>query len=519
MHRRIPLFARITGVAAAAVLAIAGTGGIAAAAPQADEPASTPVDYHIVAGATYAYVVNARQLTPGQQMLVENAVRDSGGTIVMSYPQIGVVVAHSANANFKADVMKNAKGNSVLSVGMTRTVPVKEGTIDNGKTTPGATGKGQQADGVVSEDTSEDVVPDPNEALNAWSQAQIQATAAHEITDGSPRVLVGILDSGIDPNHNEFQGKINYAASVGCVNAGVPNTSPDAWKWTNSTHGTHVAGIIAAARNGIGIVGVAPAVSLAIIKVVNDDGFIYPEYAICGFVWAAEHGVSVTNNSYYIDPFEYWCSDQPDQAAAKEAITRAVNYATSKGIVSVVAAGNGYRDLNFDAQGTTVASAPKYKYYDVGSPNDAAAPTVRQLNSNCTDLPNEIPTVVSVSATTSTGALASFSNRGLGKIDVAAPGNGIQSTLPGNAANPTGRYGSMSGTSMASPHVAGVMALMKSAHPNWTPAQMIDYLHATALPHACPASPTRAQDAPCMGTTEYNSYYGYGIANALGAVQ
>jgi len=206
----------------------------------------------------------------------------------------------------------------------------------------------------------------------------------------------------------------------------------------------------------------------------------------------------VTNNSYYIDPYEYWCSDQPDQAAVKEAVRRAVDFATAHGVVSVAASGNSATDL----------TSPSIT--DTGSPDDGT-PVTRTVNQGCTNIPQGFDGVVSVSAVTSTGALASFSNRGLGAIDVAAPGQNTVSTMPGN------RYQTMSGTSMASPHVTGVLALMKSVHPTWTPAQMITALRAEATGHACPA--TAIGGAACVGDTSNNSYYGYGIVNALAAVQ
>ncbi|PIJ23728.1 peptidase S8, partial [Leucobacter sp. OLES1] len=110
------------------------------------------------------------------------------------------------------------------------------------------------------------------------------------------------------------------------------------------------------------------------------------------------------------------------------------------------------------------------------------------------------------------GQLSYFSNRGLGEIDVAAPGSRILSTLPG------GGYGLKSGTSMATPHVAGVLALMKSAHPNLTPAQLTAKLKADATPTPCSA-PERGNGAACVGTTALNSYFGTGLVNALKAVQ
>ena len=116
----------------------------------------------------------------------------------------------------------------------------------------------------------------------------------------------------------------------------------------------------------------------------------------------------------------------------------------------------------------------------------------------------------SVPTGTQDSRLSSFSNRGLGKIDVAAPGSTILSTIVTNNG-----YGTKSGTSMASPHVAGVLALMKSVHPTWTPAQMIDKLRAQADDKACGA----ATGGPvCVGPVEDNSYFGEGVVDALDAV-
>ncbi|MGO4455269.1 S8 family peptidase [Arthrobacter sp. RAF14] len=286
---------------------------------------------------------------------------------------------------------------------------------------------------------------------------------------------------------------------MNCTTGGRPDQTAGGWYPTTSDHGTHVAGTIAAARNGTGIVGVAPNVRLAAVKVVNDAGFIYPEYAICGFMWAAQRGMDVTNNSYYIDPFEFWCDDQPDQAAVRESVARAVNWSVKRGVVSSAAAGNSSVDFTLNTK-------------DDGSPNDAPAPIDRTINQGCKDIPAQLPGVVTVSSIMKTGQLSYFSNRGLGEIDVAAPGSSILSTIP------NGKYGLKSGTSMASPHVAGVLALMKSAHPELTPAQMEAKLRADATPTPCSAPQANIGPA-CVGTTELNSFYGYGIVNALKAVQ
>jgi subtilisin family serine protease len=323
-------------------------------------------------------------------------------------------------------------------------------------------------------------------------------------------VVVGILDSGIEADHPDLAPNIDAADSVGCVDAGRPDTSRAAWldsKAPGGYHGTHVAGTVAAARNGIGIVGVAPNVRLASVRVVNDDGFIYPEYAVCGFVWAGLKHMDVTNNSYYVDPFEYYCDDQPDQRAAKEAVRRAVTWSTKQGVVHAAAAGNSAQDLS-----------DKSSFQDTGSPDDGT-PVTRTLNSTCDDIPTELDGVVTVSsverypANTLDSRLSSFSNRGLGVIDVAAPGSRILSTIPRTTV--ASGYALLSGTSMASPHVAGVLALMKSAHPTWTPAQMIEKVRQQADDKACT---TAGAGAPCVGPVEDNSYFGEGMVDALDAV-
>ena len=166
--------------------------------------------------------------------------------------------------------------------------------------------------------------------------------------------------------------------------------------------------------------------ALASVKVVNDDGFIYPEYAVCGFVEAGLKHMDVTNNSYYVDPFEFYCDDQPDQHAAKEAVRRAVNWSTDQGVVHAAAAGNSAKDLS-----------DKSLLTDTGSPDDGT-PVTRTLNSTCGDIPTELDGVVTVSsvqrfpAGTLQSRLSSFSNRGLGVIDVAAPGSTILSTVVAN---------------------------------------------------------------------------------------
>ena len=501
---------RRTAIAVASAAAVIGATlftGTATAAPSA-EPVSTPVPIATPDGTVFSYVLNARHQNTGNTRVLEKAVVDAGGVVVQSWPQIGVVIAHSDRASFRAAVTA-AGGNQLESVGASRTVGVSEGTPADVPTT---WAKGYQRDAKKKANGDIEAAPtpatgtDPNESAQ-WDMQMIKADQAHQITDGSRNVLVGVLDSGIDPDHPDLAANIDVADSVNCTDSGRPDLSATGWNPTTSDHGTHVAGTIAAARNGVGIVGVAPNVRMAAVKVVNDDGFIYPEYAVCGFVWAGLKHMDVTNNSYYVDPFEFYCEDQPDQYAAKEAVRRAVAWSTDQGVVHAAAAGNSAHDL-----------ADKSSFKDTTSPDDqpVSGQVSRTLNSGCEDIPAELPGVVTVSsvqrfpAGTLDFRLSSFSNRGLGVIDVAAPGSAILSTIvAGNG------YGLKNGTSMASPHVAGVLALMKSVHPTWTPAQMVAKLRMQADDKACSA----ATGGPvCTGPVTNNSYFGEGLVDALDAV-
>ena len=500
-----------------AALAVASVAAIGAAlfsgtASASTEAASTPVPIVTPEGVVFSYLLNTKVANPGQTTVVSNAVRKAGGVVVQAWPQIGVVVAHSDRSAFRADVAKVA-GNALESVGASRTVAVSEGTPEDLSVTWGkgasAYTKGAKKDwnGDLPAEVSPAEALDPNESLQ-WNMQMIKADQAQQVTDGSRNVVVGVLDSGIEAAHPDLAANIDAADSVSCIGAGRPDTSPTSWldnKAAGGYHGTHVAGTIAAARNGVGIVGVAPNVRLASVKVVNSDGFIYPEYAVCGFVWAGMKHLDVTNNSYFVDPFEFYCDDQPDQHAAKEAVRRAVTWSTEQGVVHAAAAGNSSYDL-------------ANKTVDNGSPDDNT-PVRRTINSTCNDIPTELDGVVTVSsvqrfpAGTLSSRLSSFSNRGLGVIDVAAPGSSILSTFPRTSA--ASGYASISGTSMASPHVAGVLALMKSAHPDWTPAQLIAELRQEADDKACGAA---TAGAVCVGPEADNSYFGEGMVDALDAV-
>ncbi|MEU3049958.1 S8 family serine peptidase [Streptomyces sp. NPDC006984] len=437
-----------------------------AAAPQAAAAASPSATW--VAG-TRAYLVIT---TPGDTTAVRNAVTANGGTVFQYYDAIGVITAHSASASFAA-TMRGVSG--VQQVGATRTSDVPADAYN-----PALPANPAQSTTPSGEPVRADMT-------------QIKADQAWAVTTGSASVKVGILDTGVDDQHQDLAPNFNAADSASCA-YGKPDTRTGAWR-DIGTHGTHVAGTVAAAKNGKGVIGVAPGVKISSVRIAEPgSSLFFAENTICGFMWAGDHGFEVTNNSYYTDPWQFNCPDNADQAAIIEGVRRAQEYAEGKGSLQVAAAGNSNIDL---ANKTT----------DTESPNDST-PVTRTITNACLDIPTELPGVVTVSAMGTT-AKASYSNYGLNVIDITAPGGdatGIYSTLPG------GKYGSKSGTSMAAPHVAGVAALLASANPGITPAQLRDKLATQANDIACPS------DSRCKGTTAKNGFFGEGQVDALKAV-
>ena len=476
---------KVIGAACAAALAVGliGTAAVPAAA----------------AGPDTTYLV----LAPQGKSTAKAAARvaAAGGTVVAAYDQIGVLVARSTNASFQTAVA-GAGVDAVASTNGLGTTLIDDDIVE--------------ASGTAAVDASGDPTAEPLWS-SQWDMAQIDVPAAHAITTGDPSVVVGVLDSGIDATHPDLATQVAKDQSASCI-GGIVDTSQAAWSPTTSSHGTHVAGTIAAAINGIGIAGVAPGVKVASVKVVNDDGFIYPEAAICGYLWAADHGMPITNNSYFIDPWEFNCVNDPRQRPVWQAVQRALRYSSAQGTLTVASAGNSNVDL-------------QHKFTDSSSPNDGSYPVEdRTINGACRDLPAEAPGVVTVSAVGPNEQKSYYSSYGQGVVDVTAPGGdtrfrtgGASSTITDAvlATIPGGGYGWSQGTSMAGPHAAGVAALALSAHPGMNPGQLASFLERTATPIACPPGvfePRPGYPATCTGG-QRNGFYGAGNVNALNAVQ
>lgn len=224
-----------------------------------------------------------------------------------------------------------------------------------------------------------------------WGVDRIDAEKIWSITAGDP-VKVAVIDTGIDIYHPDL--KANLKGGVNTIN--FKKSYND-----DNGHGTHVAGILAALDNEIGVIGVGPKIDLYAVKVLDRRGSGYLSDIIEGLDWAIAQGMQVINMSL-------------GTTANIESFKETVQKVNAAGIVQVAAAGNDGKAVNY---------------------------------------PAAYPEVIAVSATDKTDTIASWSSRGQ-EIDLAAPGVSIYSTYKGQT------YKTLSGTSMASPHVAGAAALV-----------------------------------------------------------
>ena len=432
------------------------------------------------------------------------------GVVLAQYPEFNSFFVQSVKAAYAPDLGKSlvAAGISYDSIGPTRyktvtgdEVRTEQPTKTDAEANAVNEAAAEHETGLSADSQLNDFTPDEGDA-NAWGLSAIGAVEAQTVDVPRAAVTVAVMDTGIDPDHKDLKDRIDASRSVGCQVNGIPNQDPSAWK-DDHYHGTHVAGTIAASHNGYGVDGVAPDATLIAIKTSNKAGSFYPEYVACAFDWAAEHNVDVSNSSYYMDPYAFWMPNEASQAAGLEAASRAVRYSKEHGVVNFAAEGNS----DDDHDNPTI---------DKDSPNDVEGAAVERNVAGGIDVPAMLnDSVLSVSALKlPTGAdpatakleRAGFSNYGKSSVDVAAPGQRIWSTMPTWEKDPP--FGYLSGTSMASPHAAGVAALVKEIHPDYTADEVIALVKKQAgYTYDRLAEPTDGKE-----------YRGAGLVNALDAV-
>jgi subtilisin family serine protease len=286
---------------------------------------------------------------------------------------------------------------------------------------------------------------------------------------------------------------------------------------------------------------------VALKACIADTGYCFADSVAAALRHAGDVGLDIVNLSLYADPYLYYCKNDAEQRDMLKELQDAAKYAQKRGVLIVTSAGNGASDLQHPPE------------FDTTSPDyPPGAEVERKIGNNCRVFPTEIPGALTVSATGPIGIddydlwIADYSDVGMSRVDVTAPGGdyfratgkvqdavlgamsstsdpdlGIydfydfleQVAYPGITALDQGaRYGYLNGTSMSSPHAAGVAALVMEMHPNWSPGAVKAAVQRSAQDLGCP--PESLPDDPrerCYGENGRTSFFGHGLVDAAAA--
>ena len=459
----------------------------------------------------------------------ERSVEQAGGVVTKQLPEVGALVAESSNPNFAAEMASDPKVADVGEDIEVKMIPSPEEMRLRFAGEPSVQGDGPvEAPG---DDTQ--TGPEPFYPFQ-WDKKRMRASnqGSYSVQQGRPEVVVAVLDSGADilpVPHQDIAPNLDFARSRSFVGVVPPGGDPNPAAWDDKNgHGSWCLSAVGAPINARGISGVAPRVKLVALKVLNDAGNgSYPALAQA-LIYAGVNKFDVASMSLggYVRH-----ADQGSHALIK-LVQRAVNFARSNGVTPIAALGN---------DGFNISDGSFFRDFIV--------------------LPAEIDGVIGISATGYFNLKASYSNYGMGKTDVSAPGGdfGVQAT---SQTNPLGggsvlgawaqevfgpnAYAFASGTSMACPNAAGVCALIISQYGDFTadnskklhmsPQQVESYLQQTANNQPCPeprevnyftafpigtipaGTQVEEPNQRCQGEAGYNNFYGKGIVDALKAV-
>jgi subtilisin family serine protease len=522
-------------------------------------------------------VANAQAAAPREYVVVYKAgaspqaaraaVAAAGGRIVEENTAIGVATVRADDAAFEA----NAASQPALE-GAATNAPIGQAPRDQASRREAIEQpwKARRGRGGPKGPKPAKVNADPLASLQ-WDMQVIGATAegSYRRQQGSRDVRVGIIDTGVDASHPDIAPNFdkdlsrNFTVDDPVVD-GPCDEEPD--KSCNDPsdvdeggHGTHVAGTIGAALNGIGTAGVAPKVDLVNLRAGQDSGYFFLGPTLDALTYAGDHGIDVVNMSFYIDPWLFNCAANPADSPAEQreqrlvvaATQRALDYARERGVTLIAAEGNGHTDLGHPTSDTT---SPDY-------PDQETSPHPRTIDNSCVSMPTEGDGVIGVTSTAPDGRKAYYSDYGLEQADLAAPGGDaythstpaegpvyadtVLAPFPAALAQADEESGAvvkdcrngtcayyeyLQGTSMAAPHATGVAALAIAqygkrdrVHGGLTlaPDRVERLLRMSAVDTACPAqnpfvypSLPPAYTAFCEGTKDRNGFYGDGIVSA-----
>jgi subtilisin family serine protease len=296
---------------------------------------------------------------------------------------------------------------------------------------------------------SSSTITDPAFESYQSDMRQINADDAWlQCAQGDPSVIVAVIDTGVSLSHPDLAPNLISGASFVPYEPSVED---------GEGHGSNVAGIVGASLNGIGVVGVAPRTRLLPVKVLDSDGSGYNSWVANGVIYAADHSAKILNLSLG--------GPEDDQV-----LRDAINYAADTKNTLVIAAAGNCGDYNYQYNGCSYMNQPAY--------------------------PAAYSNVIAVAAVTWWDTRVSFSNVG-DYVDIAAPGVSIYNTYK------NGSYAYESGTSQATPHVAGLAALIWARYPKYTAAQVRALIQNTAVD---------------LGATGWDAQFGWGRIDARAAL-
>jgi subtilisin family serine protease len=388
-----------------------------------------------------------------------------------------------------------------------------------------------------------------------WDMALINASDEGSYATATGKgVTVGVIDSGVDLDHPDIAPNLDVDRSCSFIFDDTPTANPaeiangdcsnKAAVQDLSGHGTHTASTIAAPINGIGIAGVAPEATIVALKACTEEGYCFADSVAAALRYAGDNGIDIVNLSLFADPYLYYCKSEKEQRAILKELESAARYARQHGVLIVASAGNETVDLQHPGVDDISPDWPP------GSEEE------RYVQNNCRVAPAELPGVMTVSATGPIGYpdydlwIADYSSVGMSRVDVAAPGgdyfrasgtvqDAVLGAVPMDSAiwqgyDPLSAYypgitvvdhGAgyiyLNGTSMSSPHAAGVAALVKGMHPDWGPGDVKAAVQRTAQSLECPPDwePLNAGDERdrCYGNGGRTSFFGHGLVDAAAA--
>jgi subtilisin family serine protease len=391
-----------------------------------------------------------------------------------------------------------------------------------------------------------------------WDMSLINAgdTGSYATATGAG-VTVGMIDTGVDMTHPDIAPNLDVDLSCSFIFDDTPTAHPSEIANGDCSnngavqdldgHGTHTASSVAAPINGIGIAGVAPEATIVALKACTLGGYCFADSVAAALRYAGDVQLDVVNLSLFADPYLYYCKSESEQRAILKELESAARYAQQRGVTIVTSAGNESSDLQHPGLDTISPDWPP------GTEEE------RDVKNNCRVAPTELPGVVTVSATGPVGYpgydlwIADYSSVGMSRVDVTAPGGDyfqatgtaqdailgaitstslsgtwdffdgvLEGSFPGITVVDQGaRYVYLNGTSMSSPHAAGVAALVKQMHPNWSPGAVKAAVQRSAQHLDCPADwePLGPGDERerCYGGGGRTSFFGHGMVDASAA--